>query len=989
MDTEQAPTFGELLKRYRVAAGLSQETLAERARLSVQAISTLERGVKQAPYRETVRLLATALGLPAEEAARLEASVPRRRGPPELARQDMAPAAVPAEERQATERGAAPLNALPTGTLTFLLTDIEGSTALWERDPGAMQAAVARHVELVTQLLAQHGGRRIKERGEGDSVFAVFTSPSAALAAASALQQALLAEPSPPETPLRVRMGLHTGEAELRAGDYYGATVNRAARIRSLAHGGQILISRSTASLVHATMPTETNLRSLGAHSLKGFTELEEIFQVCHPRLPDDFPPLHSPQAPTHNLPEAPTRLIGREAERRQVHALLGTARLVTLTGAGGVGKTRLTLGVADEAVGQYPDGVWLVELAALANSSLVPATVARALGVREVAGHPLLATVTEHLQRKQMLLVLDNCEHLVEGCVALAARLLQDCPGVRMLATSREGLEVPGEQRYRVPSLQVPDLDHLPSLEELSQVGATSLFLDRAKARRPEFSLTAENAQAVSQICVRLEGIPLAIELAAARLSVLSVAEIAARLDDCFRLLTGGPRTALPRQQTLRAALEWSHDLLTEPERALLRRLAVFAGGWTLEAAEAIGMGAGVEEADVFDLLAQLVNKSLVLLEDRGEEARYRLLETVRQYARERLVAAGELAGTCDRHLAWYVALGEQAAPVFRGPQQGLWLARLEREHDNLRAALTWSTLDERRAAAGVQLAGAIWPFWWLHSHLSEGRQWLIITLASGSMAPAGLRARALHGAGQLATYQGAFGQAIALHEEALVLYRELGDQPGIARALHFLGHAHIGEGSYDRARLAFEESLALHRALDNKAFIATNLHGIGLALLLQGDGVQARAALEESIALASEVGDNMTLASALRELGILAYFAGNHVRGLEAARQSLILLRDLGERSGLSNCLAVVAAVLAALGQPQRAAWLLGAVGALQESIGYMLPGEAARRIFDRVVGAVQQALGADAFAIALARGRTLDLAEAIAIALQPVDE
>jgi predicted ATPase/class 3 adenylate cyclase/Tfp pilus assembly protein PilF len=969
MDTAQPETFGELLRCYRLAAGLSQEALAERARLSAQAVSALERGVKRTPYRETVRLLADALRLPAEEAARLEAAVPRRRGPPASVRPDVAPWLPPAASRlQADEplppSGVADPVALPTGTLTFLFTDIEGSTALWDCHPVAMQAALARHDALFEEVLARHGGRQVKERGEGDSIFAVFTSPSAALAAACALQQALLAEPWPPEAPLRVRMGLHTGEAALRGIGYYGVTVNRTARIRSLAHGGQILLSQATRDLLRDALPEGVGLPSLGHQVLKGLERPEEVFQVLHPHLPADFPPLPAPAAPTTNLPVQPTSFIGREREQAEVRALLGRSPLVTLTGAGGAGKTRLALALAAELVDRYPDGVWLVELAALAEPGLVPGAVAQALGVREEPGRPLLATLTDYLQERRLLLVLDNCEHLVEPCAELATALLRACPHLRLLATSREALEAAGERLYRVPSLAIADPDHLPPPEQLSQYEAVQLFLERAQARRADFTLTRQNARAVAQICARLDGLPLAIELAAARVSVLSVEGIAVRLDDRFRLLTGGPRTALPRQQTLRAALDWSHDLLAEPERVLLRRLGVFASGWTLEAAEAACAGEGVEAWEVLDLLGTLINKSLVLPEERDGEARYRLLETVRQYALERLQAAAEVVSTQHRHLRWCLALAEHAEVASRGPEERAWLDRLEREHSNLRTALTWSILDGGSPSTGAQLAAELQRFWSVRGHLSEGRRWLEEALVHATPQAAGIRLRVLNGVanlalaqadydratvlyeerlavcraqgdqagiavtlgnlGNVALEQGDFAQARELHEASLSLHQELGDQRGLAGALSSLGILTNDQGDNRRAGVLFERSLALYRALSDPLGIAASLNGLASVAWDQGDHARAGALYEECLSLCRDVGDQRGIANMLANLGSVAHVQGDHERGRALLEEGLALSRDLGNTADVARTLTSLGKVALSQGLPARAAAL-----------------------------------------------------------------
>jgi predicted ATPase/class 3 adenylate cyclase len=890
MEPAQPVPFGELLTRYRRAADLTQEALAERAGLSVHGISALERGVNRTPQRETVRRVAQALGLAGPERAMLEAAA----RPPARVGTSTA-AGMP--DLGAVAAGADPGAELPSGTLTFLLTDIEGSTTLWEQHPAAMQGAIARHDTLMDEVLARYGGRQVKERGEGDSIFAVFTSPAQALAAVCALQQALLAEPWPAQTPLRVRLGLHTGEADLRGIGYYGVTVNRTARIRSLAHGGQILLSQATRDLVQDTLPAGVSLRSLGPHLLKGLARAEEVHQVLHPALPADFPPLLSPQAPRHNLPLVATSFIGREEEQATVRRLLTESRLLTLTGAGGCGKTRLALEVAATLVEAYPDGVWLAELAALADPTLVQQAVATALGLREDPGRALLATLTDYLEAGHRLLVLDNCEHLVAACAELAAALLRDCPGLRILATSRERLAVAGETTFPVPSLAVPDLAHLPPAEQLRLYASVRLFVERARAQRPQFTLTAKNAPPVCQICAHLDGIPLAIELAAARVTALSPATIAARLDDRFRLLTGGPRTALPRQQTLRAALDWSHELLSEAEQVLFARLAVFVGGWTLEAAEAVCARGAVAADMVLDLLSGLIDKSLVVLEDLEGEARYRLLETVRQYGLERLEALGEAAALRDRHLAWCAALAEAAEPALRGPEQASWLARLEAEHDNLRAALGCST-QAGRPETGLRLATALGRFWRLHSHLSEGLRWLDATLDAAAAAPPALRARALLRMGTLALAFEHTAQATPLLEESLSLFRQLGDQQSVAAALGELGHLALARCDYSLAAARYRESLVMRRAARDVAGMAISLHNLAWLAFTMNDPTQARTLFEESLALAREVDDTYSVANALSSLADVVIAQSDYAYAGALFTQSLALYRELGDR-------------------------------------------------------------------------------------------
>jgi predicted ATPase/class 3 adenylate cyclase len=506
---------------------------------------------------------------------------------------------------------------LPTGTVTFLFTDVEDSTRRWDEHPDAMRDALARHDELIERYVAAHAGRVVRPRGEGDSRFAVFARASDAVAAALAIQRAFRAEDWPAEVAVRVHMAVHTGEADLRAGDYYGSSVNRCARLRSLAHGGQALVSQATRDLAHASLPPDAGLRDLGWHRLRGLAEPEHVYQLTHPQIEADFPPLQSVDARMHNLPIQLTSWVGREAELEDVRRLLGTTRLLTLTGTGGVGKTRLALELARGVSAGYPDGIWLVELGPLTSPDLVPLSVASAAGIRAIAEMPHMSAIVEALRPRNLLLILDNCEHLLDACAKLLDELLRSCPDIKVLTTSREPIGVTGETIRRVPSLQLPNTQIPTDLDELIDNPCVRLFLERARAVHPRVALTRHNAAAVVQICRRLDGIPLALELAAARIDALTPEQLAARLDQRFRLLTGGARTALPRQQTLAATLDWSYSLLSKAERRLFERLAVFSGGWTLEAAESVCAGPPVAQEDVLEVLVRLTRKSLVLAEE------------------------------------------------------------------------------------------------------------------------------------------------------------------------------------------------------------------------------------------------------------------------------------------------------------------------------------------------------------------------------------
>lgn len=502
-----------------------------------------------------------------------------------------------------------------TKVWTFLFTDIEGSTKLWEAHPEAMRPLLARHDAILRKVIEENRGRVVKQ--VGDSFHAVFSRPADAVKAVVAAQSSLLKENWSDVGPIKVRMAVHTGEADERDGDYFGAALNRCSRMLTAGHGGQTLLSTATHELLRDSVPPGVTLKDLGEHRLKDLIRQEHIYQVCHPDLPAEFPPLRSLASFTHNLPVQMTSFVGREKEINEIKDLLKVTRLFTLAGSGGVGKTRLSLQVGAELLDKYPDGVWQVELAALSDPSLVPQAVAAALGLREEPRRTLTDTLADALRSKKSLLIFDNCEHLVEACARLADALLKVGPNLRIIATSREGLRLVGEVVWRVPSLSVPDPLKGPAAESLTQYESVRLFVDRGAAVKPGFRVTPQNGPAVAQICWRLDGIPLAIELAAARVNVLSPEQISDRLNDRFRLLTGGSRTALPRHQTLQAAVEWSYDLLSEKEKKLFDRLSVFSGGFTMEAAEEVCSGDGVEKSEVLDLLTHLTEKSLVVAEE------------------------------------------------------------------------------------------------------------------------------------------------------------------------------------------------------------------------------------------------------------------------------------------------------------------------------------------------------------------------------------
>jgi predicted ATPase/class 3 adenylate cyclase len=594
---------------------------------------------------------------------------------------------------------------LPTGTVTLLLADVEGSTRLWETQPDEMTAAVAQLDRTVSDVVAAHHGVRPVEQGEGDSFVVAFARASDGVACALGLQLAPLA-------PIRLRIGVHTGEIQLRDdANYIGPTINRTARLRDLAHGGQTVLSGLTEALVVDRLPADVWLTDLGTHRLRDLPRPERVVQLCHRDLPNEFPPLRvSTAVVSQHLPVQLTSFVGRDAQLTQLRGILADNRLVTLTGAGGVGKTRLAIQVAAQLAGEFGDGVWYADLAPITDPELVPVTVARALGLPDQPGRSTMDTLLRFIRDRQMLIVLDNCEHLLDASAELVVALLGVAARLTLLATSREAIGVAGEVSWRVPSLSLAD-------------EAIELFTDRARHARPGFAVSADNAAAVGEICARLDGVPLAIELAAARVRALSLAEIVEGLHDRFRLLTGGARTAVRRQQTLRASVDWSHALLTEPERVLLRRLAVFVGGFDLDAAREVAGGGDVQRHQVLDLLTLLVDKSLVVAEVSRGRTRYRLLETVRQYAAEKLGESGEADAVRSRHRDHYTAMAALLdAPARTDYGQRLELA--DTDIDNLRAAFAWSR-ENSDVELALAVASSLQPLWVARGRLREGLAW------------------------------------------------------------------------------------------------------------------------------------------------------------------------------------------------------------------------------------------------------------------------
>jgi predicted ATPase/DNA-binding CsgD family transcriptional regulator len=693
-------------------------------------------------------------------------------------------------------------------------------------------------------------------------------------------------------------------------------------------------------------------------------------------------PPRTPPDGIPHNLPLEVTSFVGREREIAAIRRLLPATRLLTLTGAGGCGKTRLALRVAVELAGAYPDGLWLVELAPLTDPALVPRTVAAVVTVPETPGRPVTDGLIAWLRPRTTLLLLDNCEHLIAAVAMLVDTLLRRCPGLHVLATSREALGVAGETTLPVPSLALPPSGEGLPFEQVLHYEAVRLFIDRALAARPDFTVTGGNAPAVTEICRRLDGIPLAIELAAARMRAFSAEQIAARLDDRFRLLTTGPRTAVPRQQTLRATVDWSYALLSEPERALLRRLSVFAGGWTLEAAEAVCGGSGIAPHTVLDLLAQLVDKSLVVAEEQHGAVRYRLLETIRQYAREKLVETGEDGRTRDRHLAYFLRLAEVVEPVVRGSSDAAALLRLEDEHDNLRSALEWSLSPPRPGEAALRLSGALAWFWWLRGYHDEGRRWLDRALAAAPQRSAA-RMKALHGAGWLAHHRRDSATARSLLHESLAIARELDDRWMVAWVLHALGRVAYFDNDAPTAHALGEESLNIAEAVGDEWLTSWALHLLGLAAHIAVDYPTAWAYYERSLVLRRRIGYREGIAILLLLMGVVAVRQGRFAEAAARYRESLAIMRQVGGAWNQSMQLAALSHLAAMQGQPTRAARLAGALAARRE-VHHTPLIPLSEALFEEGQAIARSALGAAAYAAAWAEGYALSLEESVAEAL-----
>ena len=823
-----------------------------------------------------------------------------------------------------TEAPTHPMNP-PSGTVTFLFSDIEGSTRLLQELGDQYAGVLKDHHRLLRSAFTEWGGREIST--EGDSFFVSFDRARDAVAAAVAAQRSLAEYPWPKGQAVRVRMGLHTGEPSFSDGTYVGLDVHRAARICSAGHGGQILVSHTTCELVQHSLPEGVSLRDLGRHHLKDLERPEHLYQVIVPGLPSDFPLLKTRPSSLGNLPAQPNELIGREEEVGTVRQLLlrEAVRVITLTGPGGTGKTRLALQTAVSLKDDFHDGLYFVALAPISDPNLLAFSIAMAVGIRENPARPVLDSLKDSLQAKHMLLVLDNFEQIVAAAPVVAA-LLATCPGLKVLVTSRIVLHLSGEHEYQVPPLKLPDPARLPGPEALDRYSAIALFVQRARAVKPGFGLSTENAAAVARICAQLDGLPLAIELAAARIKLLSPQAMLDRLGSRLDFLKGGARDLPARHQTLRQAIAWSYDLLDDDEKAFFRRTSVFVGDCTLEAIEKVCADVGGLGRDALDAVAALADNSLLRQEEgQGEEPRFAMLGTIREYGLECLKAAAEWELTRRAHMRYFLALAEQAEAELTGPRQSLWLDRLEIEHDNLRAALS-SAEEHGDVEVGLRLGAALWRFWLVRSHMGEGRERLERLLAlPGAEASTSARAKGLHGLGTIIFEISEFAQARPFLEESLSIWRELGDKKGTAAALNNLGWLASQIGDFEPARSLSEEALWCNRELGERRGIAVALNNLGAVALHQSEYAAAISLYEESLVLRREIGDRRGFAYVQVWLAWAHLQRGDHARATSVLGEALAVLRELNDKQLIGWALSMQGVVAHDLGEFDRAQVIL----------------------------------------------------------------
>jgi predicted ATPase/class 3 adenylate cyclase len=870
---------------------------------------------------------------------------------------------------------------LPTGTVTFLFTDIEGSTRLLQRLGDRYREVVDDHGRILRDAIASGGGTEIHT--EGDAFFAVFPTLAGALAAVVQAQRALAGHPWPEGHSVRVRMGLHTGEAVLGGDDYIGLDVHLAARIAAAGHGGQVLVSETTRTQGGDTLPDRVTLRDLGRHRLKDIERPEHLYDLIIDGLPAEFPAIRTADARPTNLPPQPTSFVGREREVAEVASLLAETRLLTLTGPGGTGKTRLALKAAADHIDRFSDGVFFADLSPIVDPALVPSVIAQALLVREEAGRHILDTLAEHLRDRHILLVLDNSEQVIEAGAAIA-RLIDAAPQLTVLATSRAPFHISAEHAYQVLPLAVPDPKQPADLDMIIGSEAVALFAERAAAIRPDFRVTSKNGAVVAGITARLDGLPLAIELAASRLKVLSPEALLERLGQRLALLTSGARDLPERQRTLRAAIEWSHDLFEPEEQRLFARLGTFNGDWTLEAAEVI-CGPGLS-LDVLDGVGTLIDHSMVRArEPRNDgEPRFTMLETIREFAVERLALSGEEDELRRRHAERFRDVAEEAEGHLTREDRVAWLARLESEHDNMRAALDW-TERTQDAETGLRIAAAMWRFWLQRGHLSEGRGRLERLLSMpGADVGGRVRARALAALGGINYWQNDNPPTRAAYQEAVDIARQVGDAKLLAAALLDLSYIPYLERDPDRAEAILREGLAHAEEAGDRVLIAEFLSSIGFLEVVRGNPAGAIEPRRTAIEILRQEGAAWQLGQYLSGQAMITRMVGD----LDAARrhlhEALEMFAQAKDNLSISMTLTSLALVANDERSHERAGRLVGAAARLRDELGGGVPPELAGRWGDPEENA-RRALGEDDYRRARAEGYAMQSEEAVAYALE----
>jgi len=820
---------------------------------------------------------------------------------------------------------------IPSGMVTFLFTDIEGSTKLSQEFPDTLPVALEKHHSILSEAIKSNHGFIFEI--VGDAFCAAFENASDAVKAAYDAQ-VNLAKEIWDDAVIKVRMGIHSGNVEWNGKRYMGyITLARSARVMSAAYGEQILVSNDAYELVtHVTnqlasrsgeignesRKNEIPFRDLGERRLKDVIQPIRLFQIISPSLREDFPPLKTLDARPNNLPVQLTSFIGREAEMKRVRDLLKQTHLLTLTGSGGSGKTRLALQVAADVIDDFANGVWFVELASLSEPALLPQAIMKVFGVKEEPKRSLEDTLCDYLRDKEILIILDNCEHLVDACSKLTEKLLSNSPKLKIIATSREALRCLGEQTHRTLSLEVPDPEEENSPERLSQYEAVRLFIERALSVDSTFRVNIANAPALAQICFHLDGIPLAIELAAARTKVLSVEQIYERLNDRFNLLTGGKRTALPRQQTLRALIDWSYELLSEKEKRLWRRFSVFTGGFDIEAAEEICSDENLKKGVILKLLSNLTEKSILIFD--GLSERYKMLETIKQYGKELFKSPEEINSIMTKHLSYYLRFAESISQKLRGPEQIKYLDRLESEQGNFQSALKWS-LEEINKEEGARLAIALGWFWYIRGYIFTGNKWFEIILENSNGLTKIVHSNALDLAGSFKQYKSDYEGATKLFEKSLSLREELGDKSGIAISLRHLGGTAGHKGEFEQAKTLFEKSLSLERELGEKAGLCGALNNLGQVETNLGNYEKAGKLIEESLTLSREIGDEYLIYFALRNAGILATCKDEPEKAIDFCEKALSMGRVIGFKFAIHECLVELGEIAVSRGEFERA--------------------------------------------------------------------